>query len=384
MAKCTDCDNSCLENLADSCLVWLGASFPTLNIVKGQSYTKNIVNLATELQKIVDARVDLHCLYTNCGDPSVTIPEAVKALIDKICTLTTDDISNLSEMSCISGGVSSTEATELLGKSSMITNSGTATGSTLSYDLSEVTSGLPEGFDVQRVNVVAVGNSINGNSIIASSNNAQGILALPNQRFPVTVTIDVTVNTPAGIVKLDQSIAIVSSSTKINSPYEFNVVDYGGTGSKAKNLTTAITQMSNVICSTKTDVNALKTIAISDTENIKFPSKKRDPVIATIVGHLDSTITKLNAPGDFPLLGKICSENCGDSTIESTLQELLDSYATTICDLVSNVNTLISRINILEARVRSCCSEDSFDSNSIISGGAGTTIQGVCIGGRCG
>lgn len=382
MGVCKDCNSSCAENVADSCIVWTGASIPILKIEKGKAYSTNIVNLANELVKVVEATANLKCLFNGCGEVEVDIPTAVQILIDKICEISTDDIINKSSMNCISGGASSAESTYFLGRNSLISTSPTATGGNFVYDATEVTSGLPDEYTISRVNVTVRGNQINGNSLVASSNSPQGIIAIPNQRYPALAEIGITANTPSGIVQLTQTIALVSSATQINSLYEFDIVDYGGAGTTALNLTTAISNMAATICQTKTDVNTLKNIQISDTEFLKFPSKKRDAVVGVIVAELDEVIDDVSKPGNFKVFGKLCSEGCGDTTVEQSLQAVLDGYGQTVCNLVAQVNEMIIRINTLEARVRVCC-ENSFDSSSNIGGGTGTVISGPCYGSGC-
>lgn len=288
---CTDCKNNCLETHVDKCLLYTGKDFDKLNIKSQQYYDVVIVNLLEELERICEEKVDLACIYTgdcdNC-DREVSIPKAVQSIINKLCKLTSSDIEYEGEKYCIGDSSISRGAINLLGKPLKYSVQTSNSGTSISYDLTELTSELDTSYTVGRVNSTISGKNKRGKTLITDSDKQTVGVTVDNDRFPIYVDIDVRVGTSSGDVKLVKRLSIPHPTTGTYTAV-MDVKDFGTELGEKFSLESFLEGVTAQVCKNKSELDALKNLDLIGCPNVEYSSTD----IKDIISYHSSLICQL-------------------------------------------------------------------------------------------
>jgi hypothetical protein len=263
MDTCVNCSSNCLETYSDKCVLYTGSDYPLLGIQSGEYYDKVILDMLENIKSLVESEVDMDCLYgTSCEtcDRKVPLKQGVQNLVDHLCSLTTKDMDYTGERLCIGDGSISTGTLHLLNKEFIYSVGVETQGSTVSYNLDQVSSTLPSNYRLGRVSAVLSGESKSGRTIIADTNKIVAGIPVSNDRYPLHLDLDVRVNTPTGDVKLTKSISIPSPSTG-SFTERFNVQDFGTDNQDSYTLESFIETMAAQVCSNTSTLNSYKSVS---------------------------------------------------------------------------------------------------------------------------
>lgn len=384
MSNCLNCDQDCFGGeVVDKCLVYTGPDCERFGVVSGESYSKAFVSLLKELEKYVDEDISLSCLYDNtCGscEAIVKVPEAVQKLVDKICSLSSKDISYQGERYCIGDTSISKGALNMLGQSINYTVKPVANGSLLSYDLSGVVNNLPQGYTVSRTSVVVSGKEKGGKTIISdSSENVTGF-TVGNDRFPIYVDADLRVNTPSGDVKLLSSMSVGSP---VSGTYASNlsVKDFGS-NSVEHTLESFLEGLAAQTCANKQKLETSLTVDLPGCLDIPPGSN-----MATILSAQNAAICSLlGCIEDLKNIDyTVSSEGCEPKTVSGTPAEAIKSLSDTNINLSAEIQELRTQLSNIEttqsAIVQTTKSNGCFD--GVVSSTGVVTTTGNCPGGNC-
>jgi len=368
----------------DSCVVWTAESIKALNIEKGKPYSKNVYELALAVKALIEQRVELHCLFDGCGETTVKIPDGLQALINYVCQLNTDDVVSRSNLYCLGVDSISPTALKLTNKKLKVNTNATSAGGNITYNLSDIVEALPQDYNVSKVEVVGYGKPKNGSSIVFSSQSTTGTLPVPNDRYPLNLDVELTLNGPEGVVKMRQNVSVPSSSTQLNTGVGMDVKDYGGFATEGISLTNFLDVLASQVCENKNAITTLKVFEVGGTPEVQFQSNDRNVVIGTIVANLSEAISRLNKIGSEKLDSVDCSDDCGERVNERPLQDILNMYGSTLCNLLERTGQLEQEVAILNQKIRVCCGENT-------AGGSGNIgvndvpnyINSGCAGGNC-
>ncbi len=390
---CETCGSDCLESHADKCILYTGESSDKLGITKGMYYNGVTTQLIEELEKICNERVELKCLYSNeCNscEPSVTIPVGVQILIDKICALSATDIKYEGDKYCIGKDSISGGAISLLGRGFNYEVQPTDRGTSISYNLDDVTKSLPANYQVGRISTVVSGKPLRGKSIIVDSNKSTLGATVSNDRFPLNIDIDMRVATPTGDVKMVKSLHIASPLAGTYSA-QMNVQDFGAGVSEEYSLEGFLEAMAAQICANKSELDSLKNIDLVGCEDITYTSTdirdiiaQHGSVLCQILKRLDDLETvSYNTCG-----GDSCNKTSKSNTPEGAINEL----STTTCDLQGQCDALRRDVQTLSEISSTNCNQSGFGGITKNGSTTGGTCSGAgcsggtstCVGGLCG
>lgn len=381
---CTNCKNNCLEEHADKCIQYTGPDFDRFSIKNGEYYDKIIVDLLNDLQSFVDQTIDLSCIYSgqcdNC-EPHVKVPKAVELIIDKLCTLTDEDIKYTGDRYCIGDSSISSGAVFMLGKNFNYGLKPTVNGSSVSYDLTDIVKSLPSDYRVGRINTVISGKPKRGKSIILDSDKSFVGATIANDRFPINIDIDMRVNTPSGDVKLMKSLNI-PAPVEGNYIAEMNVKDFGTEVAETFTLKSFLQMTAAQVCSNKTELDSLKNIDLPGCDTISYTSGDFRDILAQQSAVLCDLANRLSALESLSFSVK--ETDCGVKTYNETPEGAVNVLSGICSSLVDRTNELSRSIQTIQ----------DVGSNNIvmIDGGSttptndsdeGTIISGGCRGGNC-
>lgn len=349
---------SCLHFTPDSCILWTGEDMPFFGIAYGNYYNTEIVKLATIVQEWIEREVSLNCLYDNtCGQcaPSVQVPEGLQIVINKLCALTTDDISNVGDLHCIGSTTLSPDAAKLLNRPFTFTVTPNASGALVSYDYSEAISNLPTGYELGKLSTRVRGTMKNGSTIISDSDKSFFTSNVKSDRFPLTAEFEINVVTPSGSVKLVK-VATIAGTQDQSQTGVFDVNDFSKTDNIQFTQTDVNELLSAELCSHKSELDQLKNLDIEGCEAIQYPSKD----IKAIIGVVDSTLCEHEdriADLEEPIQYRECDDLCGEHLLEITSQEAWTKITDAMCALQQRVSDLETRLTLAETKI-SCCNCD--------------------------
>lgn len=300
---CIDCNNNCLEEYPEMCVLYTGPDYDFLNIKNGNYYNKVIIQLLNKLEEIYVNPADLKTLSSK---EDLNLNESLQAIIDKILILNSGDISYNGDFYCIGNDSISSSSILLLGNKLKYSISVANEGSSISYDLIDLESSLPKNFRLSRVSAVISGKPSKGKSILADSSRTSMGIKVSNDRFPVNIDIDARVLTPTGEVRLSGSVSIPTPKAG-EFVSELSVRDFGTSSLKSYSLTTFNESVAMQVCNNKTRLDQLENINIASCEYINYGSKDLKSVISSqhaAICDLYQIIKNLETTG------KICIEGC--------------------------------------------------------------------------
>ena len=293
-------ETSCLQYTPDSCISWTGPDMPFFGIIKGQKYSTAIISLATTLQEYVEKEVILSCLYTGECDacsPIVKIPEAVQIIINKLCSLTSDDISNVGDLSCLGIKTMSPDAAKLLNRPFKLVVQPNPTGASVSFDHLGALQTLPSNFEVGQIRTRVAGTTVRGSSIIADSNKEYFTTSVKSDRFPLTVETEINILTPSGNVKLSKN-AVISGTEANEHAGVFEVYDFSKLSTKEFSQTQVNELVAAEVCSLRSELDQYKNITATSSECVTFASTDIKDIVAALLGAVSSLCDRVKALED--------------------------------------------------------------------------------------
>lgn len=233
--NCINCGNGCLSDTLDKCVQWTGPDIECVGIESGMYYDEAVTNLANELCSFIEKTVDLKCLYDNtCSscDIEVEIPKAVQIIIDKLCTLSSSDISYDGPLYCIGNNSVSGDAALFLGRSFNYNVNTGGNNTVFTYDLSESCRNLPDSYSLGSSRVVVTGSKLTSSSaIVGRSTSEVGSITIPYNSFPVNVDLEMNLQGENGVISLQKTLSLSTASAGMR--YEiFDVKDYTSTSNR--------------------------------------------------------------------------------------------------------------------------------------------------------
>lgn len=301
---CVDCKNNCIEVYSDKCVQYNGQDIPFLNIKSGEFYDSIVLKLINKLQEELESPVDLSCISDK---EDLSLSESLSLIVNKICMLTSEDITYNGDYYCIGSDSISSGAVLMIGNSFTYSISESEVGSNVSYDLSDIVRSVPDGFRVSRVNAVISGTPKSGRSIIADSNNTFMGINVSNDRFPVNLDLDVRVTTPNGDVKLSRSISIPTPKTGSYSA-EMSVRDFGTTRTEGFTVSDFNELIALQVCDNKTRLDQLDNLDIQGCSYLSYGNNDIKSILATnsaVLCQLIDRVTALENSSSQP-----CIEGC--------------------------------------------------------------------------
>lgn len=300
MEGCIDCNNKCLEELSDQCILYSGPDYTFLNIESGEYYNTVIVELIEKLEELYEGPSNLSCI-TDKKD--LNSSQAVEEIVNKICTLNSSDITYDGEKYCIGDDTISSSAILMLGTKFRYSVSVSDTGSNVSYDLSDIERSLPKNYRLSRVNAVISGKPKNGRSIIADTSNVFTGVKVDNSRFPVNIDVDVRVSGPNGDVRLSKSITIPSPKTDEYFS-ELIVKDFGANSQQDFTVSKFNELLALQVCDNKTRIDQLLNLDIKGCDGLDYGGNDLKTIIATQGAVICSLLNRVQA------LENTSNQNC--------------------------------------------------------------------------
>lgn len=354
MAECLDCRKNCLQPVSDYCVQYTGPTIAAVGIENGMWYDQLTVQLANTLADYINTTVNLSCLYDNtCGscDPDALVPDAVQIIIEKLCSLTTDDFVYTGSMYCIGAGSISAEGSKLTGRGFNYSGSQVGNSTSLAVDLAIATADLPPGHVVSKYRVVVSGKKKKGKTIVLDTDQPTAAVTVDNDRYPLVADVNIRVNTPTGEIDLNQ---IVSISNPLNTKKTgiLYVRDFSRTSPAGLTQSSFNELVAAQVCQNKQDIEQVKNIDIEGCENIQYPSKD----FKSVLGVHSSALC--DHDGRIEDLEKVkfreCTDSCGENLLDLTPQEAWTKVTDLICEMQSKMTELREELASLKEKM-SCC-----------------------------
>ena len=384
MSNCKTCSPTCFNQVSDGCVYWTGPSIPCVGIQKGHSYDIAVVALAEKLCEQIDQRADLACLLESQDSSLVPIPEAVQALIDRICSLNADQITTDASLFCI-GENSSNCSAKLVNKTFNYSFSANDTYTNFNWDLSNAVNALPSGYDVLSSSVIVFGTTGKSNSIISESTKTVGGIRLQPKHFPATAEIKVRVSTPCGTVELNKNIGVINTTDSFVGI--FNTKDLTGDKSGSLSVREYQETVASELCLLKTKVERLDDIAVSNCGGLNFPANDFNSILQVLISKVCELEARLADPGSFQVSFTQDCADCGGQSITTSLSGALNSCMGTACNASTTAQENAARIQVISNQNSSTTitgsGGSSLTNGGTSSGGSTTTISGGCRGGNC-
>lgn len=330
----------------DGCVEWTGPSIPCCGIETGEYYDTAIVKLATKLcDHIEAAEANLGCLYDNCGEIIVPLPEAVAKIIDKICSLTTDNILNSASLGCLSTAGNSIYSSTIPNKNMTYSTVGLKDGVQVIYNMNDIISDLPSDYSVASSKVIVTGQSYaaGGRTILSQSDKSSGGFTLTPDKFPVNLKAELDINTPDGTVRMSKYLSVSGVSSDGERKLIMDIDDLTGKVISGLTQTDVNKVLSSAVCQTKANIDALRDIQVSGCEEMSHPSTDIHSVIQVHDGKLCEVLGRLDNIGAEKVSFLDC-DGCATTTSNVSLQSALSSMMSTICKLQSEVESLKNQV----------------------------------------
>lgn len=303
---------NCLKPVFDTCVTWTNESMPFFGIIYGQKYDVAVHSIATILQQYIEKEVNLKCLYDgtcdNCSQ-LVQIPEAVQILINKLCSLNSDQIDNVADLHCLGIGTISPDAAKLLNRPIRYSVSPNTDGAAITYDYSDTLKNLPAGFEIGQVQTRVSGTMKNGSSIISDSDKEYFISNVKSDRFPLNVSFEATIITPSGNVRLTRGVTIsgteAKEQTSIMDIHDFTTID-----SKKYTQTQVDELITAALCEMRSELDQFKNLGISGLSCISIASGDIKDVVAALVGAVEALCARIEDLEDKVNTEPPCTGDC--------------------------------------------------------------------------
>lgn len=291
------CDNGCLDPTTDVCVEYTGPDIDVIGIKGGMFYDEVTVKLANALVDHIEKKVELKCLYDNtCGncEPFVTVPVAVQSIINKLCALTAEDISYNGSLYCIGDGSMSTDAVRLLGRTFNYSVGVNPIGSSLSYNLIDGTSNLPEGYALGNTRVTISGKKKGGKSLITSNNGTVLTAPIENDRYPLNMQVDVDVNTPNGTVRMSKNVSVPTPAAMSQNTF-FDIKDFTSPDTSNLDLGKFCDLLAAQVCSNTNYIDQLRNLQLPQTDSFNAGGSGIESALGAIVGALAGLYSEIES-----------------------------------------------------------------------------------------
>jgi hypothetical protein len=291
------CDNGCLSPTTDTCVQYTGPDIDTIGIKGDMYYDELTVNLANALVEHIEKKVELECLYDNtCGncEPFVTIPVAVQSIIRKLCALTAEDVAYTGALYCIGDGSMSSEAVKLLNRTFNYSVGVNPVGSSLSYNLIEGTSNLPEGYALGTTRVTISGKKKGGKTLISAPNGQVSSVPIENDRYPVNMQVDVDVNTPTGTVRMNKNVNIPSPAAASYTTF-FDIKDFTSPDTSNLKLGKAVEMIAAQVCANTSYIDQLKNLQLPKSDNFNSGGSGIESALGALFAAVTGLASELEA-----------------------------------------------------------------------------------------
>lgn len=307
-----NCNNGCLDPTTDGCVEYTGPDIDVVGIRGGMYYDELTVNLANTLVSHIERKVELKCLYDDtCGncEPFLQVPEAVQSIINKLCSLTAEDVSYKGALYCIGNGSMSSEAVTLLGRTFNYSVGTTPSGSSISYNLNESVKNLPEGYALGATRVTVSGKKKRGQSMISSTDGQVLSVPVENDRYPVNMQVDIDVNTPNGTVRMNKNVSIPSPIANSYNPI-LDIKDF--TSPDTSNITQAKFNdlIAAQLCANSSYIDQLKSLKIADTSNFNIGGSGVESILGALAAAIEGIYNELSSVKTSIENGCGCNGNC--------------------------------------------------------------------------
>lgn len=381
MSICKTCSPTCFNQVSDGCVYWAGPSIPCVGIQRGHSYDIAIASLAEKLCEKISENADLKCLLDG-ADTVVPIPDAVQAIIDRICSLNASQITTDASLFCV-GENSSNCSAKLVNKTFSYSFSANDTYTNFNWDLSSVTNSLPSGYSVMSYSVIVFGTTGKSSSIISESTKMTGGIRLQPRHFPATAEVKVRIATPCGTVELNKNIGVVNTTDSFIGI--LNTKDLTGDKSGTLSVKEYQETIASELCHLKTKVERFDDLDVANCGGLSFPANDINSIIQVLVSKICELEAKLSDPNAFQVsFSQDCGE-CGGQTSSTSLSSALSSCMSAACSASSAASRNSTSIEVLN--------NQSLNSTTLIGGGTSSTTSssssttvisgGSCRGGNC-
>lgn len=305
-----NCDNGCLDPTSDKCVIST-IEIPFLGIKKGESYDKAFMALAESLADVLEANVELQCLYDDtCEGAVVNVPTAVKVIINKLCNFSAEDVDYTGPTYCIGEGSTSGEAFKMVGRSFKYSISTNPVGSSLEYDLNDALKDLPEDYAVGSTRVTVSGTPKRGKSVINTSKNRVASIPVENDRYPLNMAVDLNVLTPNGTVTLSKNLSIPSPLSKSYNAL-FDVRDFTSPDNSKINQSKFNDLLASELCSLNSYLTSLRSFEIADSGSFNPGGPGIESAVGALAGAIQGLYNKIESLEKQMETCCQCCNNCG-------------------------------------------------------------------------
>lgn len=383
--NCPDCNSACLSKVSDACVVWSGVDIPSLGIKNGDYYNDAIVAFASKFVEISEGLIDVSSTNDgtcdNCSD-KLPLFQAVQKMSNKLSNLKSSDIRVDSNFTGLADNGLSVDAGKLLNRTATYSVASLATGSSVSFDLTNAISNLPIEYQLAKTNVILTGKRKFGNSVIVDSSLSTFAVNISNDRYPINAEVTIRVNTPNGTVDLVDNI-LIDSPKDYSGTFFLSVKDRSKTAGETVSLNEMVDIISSQLRQNKSELDQLNNLDIQGYSNVPLQSTKAVNVISTVVSKLSKVIDDTNK------LSSVNYDNSG-SLVKGTPAEVIALIATNINSIKTDIGNIISDIK----NINDSLSTLSQGNITLLSQGGGAVTgnstggsgsgSGGCPGGNCG
>lgn len=345
--SCLNCNTQCLDNVMDGCVEWTGPSIPCCDIKNGEYYDTAIVKLATTLCDHIEAsKANLGCLYDNCGDVVVDLPVAVSKIIDKICSLNTDDIANTASLGCLSTAGNSIYSSTIPNKNMTYSTVGLKDGVQVVYNMNGIISDLPADYSMSSAKVTVTGQSYaaGGRTVLSQSDKSAGGFTLTPDKFPVNLKAEMDVNTPDGTVRLTKYLSVSGESSNGEKSLLMEVDDLTGNVISGLTQTDVNKTLSSAVCQTKFGLDSLKEVQVTGCDNMSHPSNHLHSIIQVHDGKICELLSRMDNLGAESIASLSC-DGCTTTTSIGSLQSALSAMSAALCQMQSDLSSLQAQVS---------------------------------------
>lgn len=333
--ECLHCRKGCATSLGDKCVQYTGDDIPELGIKRGMFLDEVIFKMGMGLVSLLTQKVSLNSLADGGdSDAVVSIAEGLQMAINKFSNLSTDDIAYKSNIPAVSSGA----AAPLMGKTLQYNTLKSPQGTSFGWDLTQDLQGLPDGYRVMRTRAVGSGSELNGKTLLFDSNKANDIYNIGNDRFPLSVNMEVDIRTPEGDVKL-QKTAFISAPESNSYVQNYEVIDNTVKVANATNLTNLAEMLQK-----QSDLHTSK---LSNIENVKV-SGISGTGLQTVLGQIkNATDTQAE---EIKTLKEIEYKEEGNLK-RGSVQQFIDSNQKALEDVSAKVSIVEDDVNSVKGQI---------------------------------
>jgi hypothetical protein len=268
------------------------------------------------------------------SDAVVPLEQGIQAAINKFGNLSTDDVSYSSPIQAVNSGA----VAPLMNKIVTYNTQKSPSGTSFSWDLTSDLQDLPNGYVVMRTRVIGNGSVLNNSTLLFDSDKSNEVYLVNNDRFPLSVALEVDIRTPNGDAKLTKN-AYISAPESNQYTQTYTVVDSTNKVANATNLTELATMVQK-----QTDLHDSK---ISNIENIKVNGVSGSG-LESILNNLKSTTDTQEK--EIETLKEVEYDVDGNLK-RGTTQEFIDSNSKQLSAIENSLSVLEDDVNSVKGQV---------------------------------